>query len=180
MDKVLILNAEIGAPEIKDVSGLQGFFMEFAGAVFLQLVFLYFVENENAPKVTDGFSVGSMFGICILSTNHFTGAAINPARAFGPLILSLKIWLIPLYLLAPVLGSIFGSLLYSYMLEDLDTEATRQRKKRDQARKAALEAGEKSDKTQGLIQKKSFKEDQDSSHNEKELKDLDRDTSTVL
>lgn len=111
--------------------------MEFVGAVYMQLVFLYFVENENAPKATDGFSVGSMFGICILSTNHFTGAAINPARAFGPLILSFKVWLIPIYLLAPVLGSIFGSLLYSYMLEDLGTELTKQRKRKEQAKKEA-------------------------------------------
>ena len=134
--------------------------MEFAGAVFLQLVFLYFVENENAPKATDGFSVGAMFGICILATNDFTGGAINPAKAFGPLIISLKIWLIPLYLLAPVLGSIFGSLLYSYMLEDLDTDATRLRKKKEQAKKNTQDT-EKADKTQGLLPKKSFKEDED-------------------
>lgn len=160
------------------MSQLQGFFMEFAGAVFLQLVFLYFVENENAPKVSDGFSVGSMFGICILSTNHFTGGAINPARAFGPLILSLKIWLIPLYLLAPVLGSIFGSLLYSYMLEDLDTEATRQRKKREQLKKASQDP-ERSEKTVGLLKKTAFKEDQEAPKPKTEVKEVEMDVSVV-
>jgi Major intrinsic protein len=132
-------------------------------------------ENENAPKATDGFCVGSMFGICILSTNHFTGAAINPARAFGPLILSFKIWLIPIYLLAPVLGSIFGSLLYSYMLEDLGTELSKHRKRKEQAKKDAESSLQKSLAPQV---KSSFKEDEIEEAG-KEMADLKDDLETV-
>lgn len=126
-------NSSIGAPTLNGVSNIQGFFMEFIGAVFLQLVYLYFLENENAPENSDGFSVGAMFGMCVLSTNHFTGAMINPAKALGPLILSFKFWLIPLYLFAPVVGSISGYLIYNYMLLDLDTETTKIRKDRERA-----------------------------------------------
>ncbi len=131
--------------------------MEFIGAVFLQLVYLYFVENENAPENTDGFSVGAMFGMCILSTNHFTGAMINPAKALGPLILSFKLWLIPLYLFAPLVGSISGYLMYNYMLLDLDTEATRLRKDNERAIKE-----QQQDKTEDgklVAAPKRFKED---------------------
>lgn len=170
-----MLLSDIGAPEIHNVSKIQGFFMEFVGAVYMQLVFLYFVENENAPKATDGFCVGSMFGICILSTNHFTGAAINPARAFGPLILSFKIWLIPIYLLAPVLGSIFGSLLYSYMLEDLGTELSKHRKRKEQAKKEAESSLQKPLAPQV---KSSFKEDEIEEAG-KEMADLKDDLETV-
>lgn len=142
---------------MKNVSYIQGFFMEFIGAVFLQLVYLYFVENENAPENTDGFSVGAMFGMCILSTNYFTGAAINPARALGPLILSFKFWLIPLYLFAPIVGSICGYLIYSYMLLDLDTEVSRNLRAQKKAKQAQEE--EQEARAKQLLAGKKFEED---------------------
>lgn len=142
---------------MKNVSYIQGFFMEFIGAVFLQLVYLYFVENENAPENTDGFSVGAMFGMCILSTNYFTGAAINPARALGPLILSFKFWLIPLYLFAPIVGSICGYLIYSYMLLDLDTEVSRNLRAQKKAQQAQEQQQEEHAKQ--ILAGKKFEED---------------------
>jgi Major intrinsic protein len=149
--------ADIGAPEMKNVSYIQGFFMEFIGAVFLQLVYLYFVENENAPENTDGFSVGAMFGMCILSTNYFTGAAINPARALGPLILSFKFWLIPLYLFAPIVGSICGYLIYSYMLLELDTEVSRNLRDKKKAQKDLQ--NEQEERAKKILANKKFEED---------------------
>ena len=150
--------------------------MEFIGAVFLQLVYLYFVENENAPENTDGFSVGAMFGMCILSTNHFTGAMINPAKALGPLILSFKLWLIPLYLFAPLVGSISGYLMYSYMLLDLDTEATRLRK--DNERAVKEQQVEKTEEVRLAGAPKRFKEDD--GRRTQELAEVSKPESKVI
>jgi len=96
--------------------------MEFMGSMFLQLVYLYFTQNKAAPKGASGFSVGVMFGMCIMSSQHFTGGAINPSRAIGPLIMSFKFKELAIYTVSTWGGSICGYFVYKYLLIDLNEE----------------------------------------------------------
>lgn len=113
----------IGEPVKRDqLSWYQVIMMEFMGALFLQLVYLYFTQNRAAPKNSAGFSVGAMFGMCIMATQYFTGAAINPARAIGPLLFAFKFKPLLIYTASTCSGSIAGYFVYKYLLEELDQE----------------------------------------------------------
>lgn len=113
----------IGEPVKRaQMTWLQVILMEFIGALFLQFVYLYFTQNRAAPKNSSGFSVGAMFGMCIMATQYFTGAAINPARAIGPLLFSFKFLSLLIYTASTCSGSIAGYYVYKYMLEELDQE----------------------------------------------------------
>ena len=50
---------------------------------FLALVVMGTLVDPAAPKV-GGFGVGLALWMCVLAAYPLTGAALNPARAFGP------------------------------------------------------------------------------------------------
>lgn len=119
---IIIASSNLAPNKKADISWTQVIMMEFIGAMFLQLVYLYFTQNRAAPKDTGGFAVGAMFGMCIMATQFFTGGAINPSRAIGPLLFSFNFKALLFYLGSTCGGSIFGYYVYIYLLDELDDE----------------------------------------------------------
>ena len=118
-----VLGIGIGQPQKNDdFTWLQVAMMEFMGSLFLQLVYLYFTQSKAAPQDASGFAVGSTFGVCIMSTQFFTGGAINPSRAIGPLLFSFQYKAIFFYTLSTWGGSITGYFVYKYLLMELNDE----------------------------------------------------------
>jgi aquaporin Z len=73
------------------------------------------VVNPDAPKV-GGFGVGLVLLFDILVGGPLTGAAMNPARAFGPALVSGQ-WVGHIvYWVGPILGAIVAAMLWEHVL----------------------------------------------------------------
>ena len=73
------------------------------------------VVSSDAPKV-GGFAVGLVVLFAVVVGGPFTGAALNPARAFGPAVVS-SAWVGQIaYWVGPLLGALAAGLLWSAVL----------------------------------------------------------------
>ena len=108
--------AGLGTPRLAvDVTTAQGIVIE-AILTFL-LVFAVFgtVVDPAAPKI-GGFGVGITVLFDVLAGGNLTGAAMNPARAFGPALAS-GVWIGQfIYWAGPILGGIAAAQIYQRVL----------------------------------------------------------------
>jgi len=73
------------------------------------------IVSRQAPKVA-GWGVGAAILVCALVGGNASGAVMNPARAFGPAIVS---WTLPgqvVYWAGPLLGALIASLVWTRVL----------------------------------------------------------------
>jgi MIP family channel proteins len=89
------------------VEGLMAFFL--VSAVFGTCV------NPAAPKVA-GFGVGLALMFDVLVGGPLTGAAVNPARAFGPALVSGNWVSQGIYWVGPIVGGVLAALLWEHVL----------------------------------------------------------------
>jgi aquaporin Z len=92
-------------------------------AIGLELILTFFlvsavfgtVVSPDAPRVA-GFGIGLVLLFDILVGGPLTGAAMNPARAFGPALVAGE-WVGHLaYWIGPIIGGILAALLWQYVL----------------------------------------------------------------
>lgn len=121
-----VRNAMLGVPVIASSITLQQ-------AIGLELILTFFLVSAvygtavspDAPRVA-GFGIGLVLLFDILVGGPLTGAAMNPARAFGPAAVSGE-WVGHLvYWIGPIAGAILAALLWEYLL--LPRTAPRRRK----------------------------------------------------
>ncbi|MBO0888376.1 aquaporin [Candidatus Bathyarchaeota archaeon] len=106
-----------GAPGLNTITIAQGTVFELVMTFFLVLAIYGTAVDKRAPKI-GGFGIGLTVLADVLVGGPFTGAAMNPARAMGPMLASLAFpsyWYI--YWIGPVIGSILASLIYSRFIE---------------------------------------------------------------
>ncbi len=72
---------------------------------------------RNAPRV-GGFGIGLTLVFAILVGGPLTGAALNPARAFGPALLSGSMTAQAVYWIGPILGAVLAALAWKWMLAE--------------------------------------------------------------
>jgi aquaporin Z len=94
------------------VSVGQGFLLEFVMTFFLVTAVWGTAVDPRAPKV-GGFAIGLAVLMGILMAGPITGAAINPARAFGAALVAgawdnAWVWWV-----GPLAGGAIGALAYS-------------------------------------------------------------------
>jgi MIP family channel proteins len=74
--------------------------------------------NKHAPKGFYGLTIGSVLIFDTLLGGPVSGAALNPARAFGPALAS-GIWGPQvIYWVGPIAGAILASYIYEYLLSE--------------------------------------------------------------
>jgi len=108
----------IGAP-VPSVDATHAFVIEIVLTIFLvTVVYATAVDPRGAFGKIAGFAIGAVLFFDILVGGPLTGAAMNPARAFGPAlvagILDGNHFLI--YWLGPVIGGAFAALLHQKLL----------------------------------------------------------------
>lgn len=108
----------LGAPTLgSGITGWVGIFTEII-LVFL-LVFVVFatmVDAEGSFKIVGGFGIGCVILFDILAAASITGPALNPARAFGPALLS-NFWQDQyVYWIGPIIGGVLAGLFYNYVM----------------------------------------------------------------
>jgi MIP family channel proteins len=116
--KEAITPARLGAPLLHpSVGSGAGMVMEAIMAFFLVLAyFATAVDDRGAFKAVAGFGIGLVVTMDMLAGGPLTGAAMNPARAFGP-DLVYRVWETDtwIYYVGPCVGAVIAALLYEHL-----------------------------------------------------------------
>ena len=94
-----------------ELSAGQAILCEFLATFFLTFVVFGTAVDPAAPKV-GGFAIGLVVTADILAIGPLTGASMNPARSFGPAVVSGILEGQAIYWIGPILGSVAAALLY--------------------------------------------------------------------
>jgi len=121
-------NNSIGVPTLSPgVTHWQGLVIEGVLTFFLVLVvFATAVDPRGTFSAIAGLGIGLIVTVDILIGGPLTGAAMNPARAFGPELVQgswTNAWI---YYVGPLVGGLIAALLYTflYLPRDSAPEAT--------------------------------------------------------
>jgi aquaporin Z len=97
--------------------------IQLSQAIALEAILTFFLVsavfgtcvNSEAPKV-GGFAIGLVLWFDIIVGGPLTGAAMNPARAFGPALVAGQWVAHAVYWVGPILGGIVAALLWEHVL----------------------------------------------------------------
>jgi MIP family channel proteins len=104
----------LGTPMFaRDFTVLSGMVLEGITTFFLVLtVFATAVDERSSFRPVAGFAIGLSITLGILVAGPFTGAALNPARAFGPAFASSHWQNHGIYWVGPLAGGFLAGFLY--------------------------------------------------------------------
>src|SRR5262245_46472340 len=113
----------LGTPHLAaSVSLTQGIVIEAIMAFFLVSAVFGTCVHPEAPRV-GGFGIGLTLAADILMGGGLTGAAVNPARAFGPALVAGDMVAQMVYWIGPILGGVLAGLLWEHVLLPKRTES---------------------------------------------------------
>ena|SRR5437879_5616644 len=105
-----------GTPAVgKGATPLQSIGIEAVLTFFLVFVVYGSAIDVRAPKI-GGLAIGLTVALDILFGGPFTGAAMNPARTFGPAVIGGQWENHYVYWIGPMLGGALAGLLYGHFL----------------------------------------------------------------
>ena len=104
-----------GPSELLNKSISSGFAVEAILTFFLVVVIFMTAVHKKASPGWHGFTIGGMIFLIHLVAVPLTGASVNPARTFGPALIS-GFWEYHwMYWAAPILGGIIAGLIMNYV-----------------------------------------------------------------
>ncbi|WP_420126850.1 MIP/aquaporin family protein [Longimicrobium sp.] len=110
------------APMVKPVGAMV---VEVVTTFFLVLVVFGTAVDHRAPRSVFPFAIGLTVALDIMATGPITGAAMNPARALGPALVSgawANHWV---YWAGPLLGGVLAAFLqHRFLMEHAPSPAT--------------------------------------------------------
>lgn len=109
-----LLVTEFGVPSlVGGLSPISGIIIEaILTFVLVLVIFSVAVDQKETRSNTAGVIIGSVITMDILVGGMLTGGAMNPARWFGPALIS-NIWTNwYVYLVGPILGALLAAALY--------------------------------------------------------------------
>jgi MIP family channel proteins len=108
--------AHLGTPGLApEVSFGTGVLIEAVLTFFLLLAIYGTAVDQRAPRTIAGFGIGLTVGLDILMGGPLTGAAMNPARTFGPAVAA-GFWDNHLvYWIGPIVGGVIAAVLYEFV-----------------------------------------------------------------
>ena len=103
-----------GTPDlVRDFTRLPAMGLEALITFFLVLIYFATTSDDNLDsRSLSGLAVGLVYTIGILVAAPFTGAALNPARAFGPALASTHWSNQGVYWVGPIAGGCVAGLIY--------------------------------------------------------------------
>jgi aquaporin Z len=115
---------ELGIPRLTGIDPLQGVAVETVLTVILMIAVFGTAIDPRAPKV-GGLIIGFAVAVDIMMGGPLTGAAMNPARWFGPAAVIGDYSNSAVWIVGPVAGAVIAALLYRFMfLPEADPERT--------------------------------------------------------
>jgi glycerol uptake facilitator protein len=112
-----------GAPGVSDAldgKNSLGMLGEFLGTFFLVLTIVAVAVDPRVDRALAPLAIGAALGLAVMIMGSLTGASFNPARAFGPDLVSGEwggFWTFVLvYVVAPLLGALVAAVGYMNLL----------------------------------------------------------------
>ncbi len=106
----------LGTPTLSpEVAFSTGVFIEALLSFFLVFTILQVAVDERGPDNVYGLAIGFVLLFAILVGGPLTGAAVNPARAFGPALASGSWANHAVYWVGPMTGGLAGALAYTLL-----------------------------------------------------------------
>jgi glycerol uptake facilitator protein len=108
-----------GAPAVSNIvdgAAFPGLVVEAIGTFFLLWAIIGVAVHPRAAKDWAAFAIGGALGMGVMVLAPITGAGFNPARSFGPMLVSGE-WddFFIVYLIGPLIGALVASFLYFYV-----------------------------------------------------------------
>jgi glycerol uptake facilitator protein len=112
----------VGVSDVIDGAIFPGMVVEALGTFFLLWAIIGVAVNPRATKDWAAFAIGGALGMAVMVFAPLTGAGFNPARAFGPALVSGE-WggadtFLLVYVVAPVIGALVAVFLYLQILAE--------------------------------------------------------------
>lgn len=112
----LVSAGTLGTPALIDTLDLpRGIALEAIFTFFLMSAVMGTAVAEGAPKV-GGFGIGLVLLFDILVGGSLTGAAMNPARAFGPALVTSTWYAQPVWWIGPIVGAVLAAQLWDRVI----------------------------------------------------------------
>jgi len=106
-----------GTPDLGGGVGITaGIIIEAITTFFLVAVIFGTAVDERAPKSVYPFAIGLTVALDIMAVGPLTGAAMNPARAFGPALASGHWNNHIVYWIGPLVGGMLGAMVQHFVL----------------------------------------------------------------
>ncbi len=117
--------ANYGAASISPLLGgaFPGLVVEILGTFLLVLAVLAVALGSKAKKEWAPLAIGLTLGAIIMIFGPLTGASVNPARWFGPALVSGEFGDAWVYILAPIIGAALAFVFYRFVIENSDASA---------------------------------------------------------
>lgn len=110
--------ARLGAPQLHPLIGQEaGFVLEAIGTFFLVwVIFATTADERGSFRAIAGLAIGLTITLNVLAFGPFTGAALNPSRAFGPELVH-NVWesYTWIYYAGPLVGGALAALAYEWL-----------------------------------------------------------------
>jgi aquaporin Z len=107
---------QLGTPRLgADIAGPAGTAIEAIATFLLAFAVMGSCVDNRAHRL-GGLAVGLTLVIAIIAIAPMTGAALNPARAFGPALVSWNFTAQAVYWVGPIIGAIVAMQLYERVL----------------------------------------------------------------
>ena len=116
-----------GPSELLNNSVMAGITVEIILTFFLVTVIFLTDVHKKAPAGIHGISIGGMVFLLHLVGVPLTGASMNPARTFGPAVVSGFWELHWLYWVAPIIGGIIAGVIMNYIFVNNAEPETKRR-----------------------------------------------------
>jgi MIP family channel proteins len=136
----------LGVPRLAEgFNVFQGLFLEAILTFFVVFVVWLIAVDEKATYGVYAVAVAAVFTAGVLVGGPLTGAALNPAKAFGPAIAALAFENHLIYWIGPLLGGAAAGFLYNFLFL---TEREKKPKKEKQPKKEKAKPKAKSAKVE--------------------------------
>jgi aquaporin TIP len=109
------LGTPLPGPGISSGSALV---VEIVLTFFLMLVVFGVAVDKRGPATIAGLAIGLTITMDICMGGGISGAAMNPARSFGPALVQGEWTAAWVYWVGPIVGAVLAALLYNYVMLD--------------------------------------------------------------
>lgn len=114
----------LGVPLLgRGIDFAAGVGLEAIATFFLMLAVFGTALDPRGPKL-GGFGIGLILTMDILAIGTLTGAAMNPARTFGPALVGGEWDNHLVYWIGPIIGAVVAALVYHYLFAEEEMETS--------------------------------------------------------
>ncbi len=113
-----------GAVQVSPLLGgeFQGAIVEGIGTFLLVLAVVAVALNQRAWRDWAPLAIGLTLGFCVMVFGPLTGASLNPARWFGPALISGEWGGVWPYIVGPLVGALLAAAFYRFVIVAAEVE----------------------------------------------------------